>query len=215
MLIRSDTFAMLSVCNSIGLLILLKLCPALGFLEQLVTKGLQGIYTFTCSPKFSYDVVASAPRQSMYLLIVDSDHCVKDFAYALQMRCQNLIPHFCVCAKPFDLPIEIIFHCCTTPLCNKINLFKRSFQGCCLSASMMLLFCSLVSFLFCRTKSSFRSDDCWNSRMFWVWFFGQPLCHPAFNSKNHFLKTLLCWNYGALFRALSLKTFFQFLLSFP
>ena len=51
-----------SVCNAVGLLILLKLCPVFTFLQQLMTKGLRVIYTYTCSesPMFSIDVVALA-----------------------------------------------------------------------------------------------------------------------------------------------------------
>jgi len=58
---HSDTCAVPSVCNTVGLLILLKLCPVFTFLQQLMTKKLWVIYTYTCSPMFSIDVVASAP----------------------------------------------------------------------------------------------------------------------------------------------------------
>ena len=61
MLNDSDTFAVLSVCNSIDLLILLQLCPAFVFLRQLVTKTLKVIYTYICSQRFSIDVVPSTP----------------------------------------------------------------------------------------------------------------------------------------------------------
>jgi len=37
------------------------LCPAFNFLQQLITKGLWRIYTYTCSPMFSIDVVVAAP----------------------------------------------------------------------------------------------------------------------------------------------------------
>jgi len=50
-----------SVCNTVHLLILLKLCPVFTFLQQLMTKGLWIIYTYICSLRFSIDVVASAP----------------------------------------------------------------------------------------------------------------------------------------------------------
>ena len=49
------------LCNAVGLLILFKLCPVFTFLQQLMTKKLWVIYTYTCSPMFSIDVVASAP----------------------------------------------------------------------------------------------------------------------------------------------------------
>jgi len=58
---HSDTCAVPSVCNTVGLLILLKLCHAITFLQQLMTKGLWVIYTYTCSSRYSIDVVASAP----------------------------------------------------------------------------------------------------------------------------------------------------------
>jgi len=57
---HSDTSALPSVWNAVGLLILLKLWPVFTFLQQLMTKGLWVIYTYTCSPMFSIDVVASA-----------------------------------------------------------------------------------------------------------------------------------------------------------
>jgi len=43
----------------------------------------------------------------------------------------------------------------------------------------------------------------------------QSLCHPAFNSKNDFHKTLSGQNHGVSFRALSQRLFFQFLQPFP
>jgi len=49
------------VCNAVGVRILLKLCPFFTFLQQLMTKRLLVIYTYTCSPMFSIDVVASFP----------------------------------------------------------------------------------------------------------------------------------------------------------
>ena len=41
------------------------------------------------------------------------------------------------------------------------------------------------------------------------------LCHLASDSKNDFHKTLSCRNHSVPFRALSQRTFFQCLLSFP
>jgi len=60
-LVCSSYSAVPFVCNAVGLLILLKLCPVFTFLQQLMTKGLWVIYTSTYSPRFSIDVVASAP----------------------------------------------------------------------------------------------------------------------------------------------------------
>jgi len=60
MLNHSDTCAVSSVCNAVGLLILLKLCSVFIFLQQLMTKREWVMYTCTCSPMFSIDVVASA-----------------------------------------------------------------------------------------------------------------------------------------------------------
>jgi len=59
---HSNTCAVSSVCNAVGprLLILLKLCPVFTFLQQLMAKGLRVIYTYTCSPRFSIDVIISA-----------------------------------------------------------------------------------------------------------------------------------------------------------
>jgi len=57
---HSDTCAVPSVRHTVGLLILLKLCPVFTFLQLLMTKGLWVIYTYTCSPRFSIDVVVSA-----------------------------------------------------------------------------------------------------------------------------------------------------------
>jgi len=58
---HSDTCAVPSVFNAVGLLILLKLCPVVTLLQQLMTKGLWVIYAYACSPRFSIDVVTSAP----------------------------------------------------------------------------------------------------------------------------------------------------------
>ena len=58
---HSDTCAVLAVCNAVGLLILLKRCPAFIFPQLPMTKGSRVIYTYTCSLMFSIDVVASAP----------------------------------------------------------------------------------------------------------------------------------------------------------
>jgi len=58
---RSDICAGFSLCNTVGFLILFKLCLAFTFLQQLVTNGLKVIHTYTCSPRDSIDVIVSAP----------------------------------------------------------------------------------------------------------------------------------------------------------
>ena len=45
------------VCHAVGLLILLKLWTVFTFFQQLMTKGLCVIYTYTCSPRFPIDVI--------------------------------------------------------------------------------------------------------------------------------------------------------------
>jgi len=67
----------------------------------------------------------------MYLLIVGSHYCVMRFAYALHMRQQNHVLFPCLYTELIELVIEVIFHYCITPLCHKINLFKRPFRGSC------------------------------------------------------------------------------------
>jgi len=120
-----------SVCNAVGLLILFKLCPVFTFLQQLMTRGLWVIYTYTCSPMFSIDVVASAPDDPCicWNYFVGSDYCAMRFAYALHMHRQNLVLLSCLYTEPFELVIEIVFHYCTTPCWHKTNLFKRSIRG--------------------------------------------------------------------------------------
>ena len=135
----------LSQCNSVGLLILLELCPVLAFLQHLVSKKeIAIIDAYTCSPNFSFeqiDLLAKlldyflssnesninhhhryrrvSPRRSMYLLIVRLDHCVMRFAHAYHKRRQNLNLLFClpVYAKPIELVIEIVFHYCKSFKC--------------------------------------------------------------------------------------------------
>jgi len=65
----------------------------------------------------------------MYLLIVGSDYCVMHFAHALYMRWQNLVFFPCLYTEPFELIIEIVFHCCTTPPCHKTSLLRSPFWG--------------------------------------------------------------------------------------
>ena len=51
------------------------------------------------------------------------------FAYALHMCQQNFVPFPCLYIEFFDIVIQVIFHCCTTPPCHKIDQFKRPFWG--------------------------------------------------------------------------------------
>ena len=78
----------------------------------------------------------------MYLLIVGLEYCVMRFAYAVHMRRQSLVLLSFLYTEPFELVIEIVSHYCTTPSCNKINLFKRPFRGSrfeCLDDAFVLL----------------------------------------------------------------------------
>jgi len=86
------------------------------------------IYMCICICIYMYLLIVGA-NTYMYLLLVTSHYCFMRFAYVLHMRRQNLVLFFCLYIEPFELVIEIIFHCCTTPPCHKINLFKRQFWG--------------------------------------------------------------------------------------
>ena len=68
---------------------------------------------------------------------------------------------------------------------------------------------------FCQMSSKRLSDYRLNSRMCMLGDFCSSLCHPASDSRNGFRKTLSGRNHGVPFRALSQKSFFQFLLLFP
>ena len=48
-----DICAVPSVCNTVGLLILIEICPAFTFLQQLMTRGLWVIYTYTSSENYT------------------------------------------------------------------------------------------------------------------------------------------------------------------
>jgi len=98
----SDTCAVPSVCNAVVLLILLKLRPVFTFPQRLMTKRLWIIYTYTCSPMFSIDVVASA-----------LDNVFADSRIAL--LCHAL----CICVArapteswPFSLLVHWAFRAC-------------------------------------------------------------------------------------------------------
>ena len=133
---HSDTCAVPSVRNAVGLLSLLKLCPVLTFLQQLMTKGLWVIHTYTCSPMFSIDVVVSAPYDPCTTTKF-ADSRIALLCHALRICVAHAPPESC----PFpllvhwayraELVIEIPLSDCTTPPCHKIDLFKRPFQGSC------------------------------------------------------------------------------------
>ena len=151
-----------------------------------------------------------SPRPPMYLLIVGSHCCVMRFAYALHMRRQNIVLFPCLYSEPFELVIQIIFHYCNTPPCLKINLLKVHSRAFALSASMMLLCCSLASSSFTHRKISFLSDDRLNSRMHSL-----VITVPSgLRFQDYFHKTLSGRNHSVPFRALSQRLFFQFLLPF-
>ena len=106
---HSDTCSVPSVCNTVGLLILFKLCPRLHLSSTDDVKRFVSylhVHLFSNIPHRHHRV---SPRRSMYLLIVGSDYCVMRFAYALHMRHQNLLL-FCLYTEPFELIIEIVFH---------------------------------------------------------------------------------------------------------
>jgi len=112
-----------SVCNAVGLLILLNHLSTAADMKRIVSY--LHIHLFS---KVLHRRRRVSPRRPMYLLIVGSDYCVMHFAYALHMRCQNLVLLSYSYTKPFELVIEIAFHYCTTPPCHKIDLFKRPFR---------------------------------------------------------------------------------------
>ena len=61
------------VCDAVGLLILFKLCPAFTCLQQLVTKGVKLIHTYNYSPRFSIDVIATAPDNYPYICLFQGE----------------------------------------------------------------------------------------------------------------------------------------------
>jgi hypothetical protein len=63
---RSKTFAVPSVRNAVGLLILFKLCPASTFFQQLVTKGLRN----TDRPYESCKIFKSWPHRNAFSKLV-------------------------------------------------------------------------------------------------------------------------------------------------
>ena len=126
---HSDTCVVPSVCNAVGLLILLKLCPVFTFLQQLMTKKIVSYLHIHLFSNVLHRRRRISPKRPMYLVIVGSHYCVMSFAYALHICPHNLIPFPCLYIEFFELVIEVIFHYCTTPPCHKIDLFKRPFWG--------------------------------------------------------------------------------------
>ena len=88
-------------------------------------------------------------------------------AYALHMCQQNFVPVPCLYIELFELVIEVIFYYCiqrlpaTKLICSNVHSGTAV-----LSASIMLLCCSLASSSFTLRKSLFLSDDPLNSRMY-------------------------------------------------
>jgi len=117
---HSDTSVVPSMCDTVGLLILLKLCPVFTFLQQLMTQNCE---------LFTHTLVFQCSPSTLYLLTVGLHYCVMRFAYVLHIRQQNLILFSCLYIELFGLVIEVIFHYCTTPPCHKIDLFKRPFRA--------------------------------------------------------------------------------------
>jgi len=84
-----------------------------------------------------------------------------------------------------------------------------------LSTSMMhLCFSLLASFLYLQ-KTHFCQDAVWSPEYILLDDSWWSLCHPASDSRNDFHKILSGRNHGISFRALSQRSFIQFLLPFP
>jgi len=132
-----------SVCNAVGLLILLKLCPVFTFSSAADDKRIVSYLHIHLFSNVLHRRRRISPRRPMYLLIVGSHYCVMRFAYALNMCQQNFVPSPCLYIEFSELVIEVIFQYCTTPPCHKIDLFKRTFRGsrseCLDNASVLLV----------------------------------------------------------------------------
>jgi len=147
-----------------------------------------GLYTHTLilksSPSMSHQpqkihIFADSKMRSLHQSIM----C---FAHVLQ----DLVLLFWMYANLFEPAIAFVFYYCTMPPCNKIDLCKLSFLGCCperLDHAFVLL--SSLIFLFFSQKSSFLSDDHSNSSMYNVWLF--MLITVPFDSKMSSVK--YCW----------------------
>ena len=108
-----------------------------------------------------------SPRRPMYLLKVGSHYYVMRFAYALHVHRQNLAILSCLHTEPFELDTEMAPRLPPTKsICSNVHSGAAA-----LSASMMLLCCSLASSSFTPRKSSFLSDDRLNSTMYGVQYF--------------------------------------------
>ena len=158
---HSDTFAVPSMCNAVCLLIKLKLCHTFTFLQQLVTKGLRIIYTYTCQSMSSRQ-----PRTTQ----VFADSRIRLLYHALRICVAHALPESCpsflLVRYAFRAFIEIVFHYSTTPVCHKIDLFKRPIHG---SHFERLddAFVVLISLIFFYLqKSLFLSNNFSNFRMY-------------------------------------------------
>jgi len=147
---HADTCSMPPVCNGVGVLVILMLCPVFTFLQQLMTKRLWVIYAYTCSPIFSIDVIESA---------ID-DPCIcwwQDriiVSGALHMRC--------TCTTKSH-PLSLLVHCWTFRACCRdhfpllhhasLPLSKRPFwpRGSCFER-LDDAFVLLVSLIFLYTQ---------------------------------------------------------------
>ena len=142
-----DTCAVPSVCNAVGLLILLKLCPVFTFFQQLMTKKIVSHVHMHLFSNVLHRRRRISPRRPMYLLIVRSHYCVMRFAYALHMRQQSFVPFPCLYIEFFELVIEVIlnnFHKTLTGRNHSVPfraLSQRSFFQCLLPFPSAILCC--------------------------------------------------------------------------
>ena len=157
---------------------------------------------------FSIDVVASAQTTHVF---ADSRIGILCHALRICVAQANLVLLSCLYAEPFELVTEIA----TAPRLPATKLICSNVhsRAAALSASMMLLCCSLASCSFTSRKSSFLSDDRLNSRMYGVRRFlliRLTLCHPSSDSKNDFHKTFSGQNHGVPFVHFHRNRFFNF-----
>jgi len=106
-LLLNHTCAIPSVCNAVGLLILLKLCPVFTFLQQLMTKRLWVIYTYACSPMFSINVVTSAPDDPSFFYVF-ADSRIALLCHALRI----CVAHAPLESCTFSFLVHWAFHAC-------------------------------------------------------------------------------------------------------
>jgi len=124
------------------LFILLKPCPAFNFLQQLVTV----IYTYTCSPSFSIDVVASLQTTDVF-----ADSRIGLLCHALRICAAHVPPESCpsflLVHKALRTFHRNLHHYCTTTPCHKIKWFKHPFRGRRFE-HLNDSFCALISLIF-------------------------------------------------------------------